>query len=126
MTGEDVAKAVVGTLLGGLIAAVTWLANTVLGNRERALVQAKEVEALQVRVATLEASQITTECVREVIEEALRKRDLQHDKRREEWDRLQRFEIAQAVRDEFERAVPKILRELRGETAGGARGAVGS
>jgi len=126
MTGEDVAKAVVGTLLGGLIAAVTWLANTVLGNRERALVQAKEVEALQVRVATLETSQITTECVREVIEEALSKRDLQHDKRREEWDRLQRFEIAQAVRDEFERAVPKILRELRGETAGGARGAVGS
>jgi IS4 transposase len=100
-------------ILTGMIAIIggvaTWLARRVIQDRE-------ELIMLKGRVENLEKDRITQECVREVIESVLEKRDKVAEERRKEWDRRQSLEIKQAVHDEIEKLTPKIINEVRAAT----------
>lgn len=112
MTGEDAFKAVITAIIGLVSAAVSWLVKRVLDDREEIVVLKEEVKSLK-KTAD---GQITQECVREVIEKALDKRDEQAAARRIEWDKRLSLEVKQAVQEEVERLTPKLVREVRAAT----------
>lgn len=56
---------------------------------------------------------VTPECVREVIDEALDRRDRVHDTRRAELERVRQLEVRAEVAAAIDAAVPKIAREVR-------------
>lgn len=114
MTLEDAAKAIGGILLSVLSAITGWLFKRVLDDREDLILLKSKVEGLEKD----QAAQVTQECVREAVEEALDRRDKQAAERRVEWDRRQALEIKQAVGEEMEKMMPKIIREVRAAATG--------
>lgn len=110
MTFDDLFKGVVGLAFTGTAAISSWLLRTVLKDHQTVML-------LEAKVANLEKDQITTDCVREVVEEALDKRDKIAELRRVEWDRRHSLEIKQAVSEELEKLTPKIIREVRNATS---------
>lgn len=113
MTINNVGDALFGLILSVLVAIAAWLILKVIKLREDLIEMRGEVKALQVKVTALEASQITTECVREVIEAALEKRDKLNAERRIEWDKIRKNETEKLFRDEMIKAVPMIVHQLR-------------
>lgn len=109
MTADEVIKGVVGLVLTAIGGVVSWLVKRVLDDRE-------EIIMLKSKVEHLDKEKITQECVREVVEEALEKRDKQAEERRKEWDRRQHLEIRQAVSEEIDKLVPRLVREVRAAT----------
>lgn len=120
MNDDGLKTTILGFVLTTLAGAVGWLIRRVLGNRE-------EIVQLKAEVARLKESQISVECVREVIEDALSKRDAVAIERRAQWDERLTLKIQQAVsqgvqecqdrtKAELERMVPRIVRETLHQT----------
>ncbi len=116
MSGDEILKVVFGVILTAIVAAVGWLVNKVLTNREG-------VKVLEVKVEGLEKEQLTQECVRIVIDESLKKRDLIAQERREVWDEKLTTQIKLAVmegvnecqaqtREELDKLIPRIIDEV--------------
>ena len=114
MTADDAIKAVFAALLAGLLGAVTWVVRNVLGVKEKVLLLEVRIKAQEDRVDEIKASQVTVECVREVIEEVLDRRDVSANERRAEWDRRHRLEIEAVVSDKLDSLVPRLAREIQG------------
>lgn len=114
MTISSVGDALLAALLAALMAITGWLLRTVLNDRERILVLETVVKVQDEKVKKLETEAVTVECVREVIESALEKRDKQYEARRAEWDRTRRLEIKEALHEEIELLIPRLLREMNG------------
>lgn len=110
MTGDDVIKLMVAPLITIIGAAIAWLIAAVLNCRERLV-------ALEGKVIKLEgdiAQQVTVECVREAIKEALVEWDKQRDALNQEAEKRRQLEVREAVRDEIARTIPLLAKELRG------------
>ena len=121
MTADDAVKATFGAALAALFAAVTWLVNTVLGGEKKLLLLEAKVAIQEARVAEIKAGQVTVECVREVIEEALEKRDKIAEQRREEWGKTRQLETKAAIQEELDKLVPRLAREIQGMNTGKAK-----
>lgn len=124
---EDFKNTVLGVVLATLVGAVAGLFKKVNSNGEAVLLHAAKLEALQIEVKRLDVAQVTQECVREVIEESLTKRDAAAQERREQWDENLTLRIEKAVvagvrecqaltKAELERMVPRIVREVLTQT----------
>jgi hypothetical protein len=83
---SDALKVIAGFLGTVVIAVVSWLVKTTLGNREESILFSQKLKQLEAEVDDLKKNQVTTECVREVIDEALAKRDKIGQERRIEFD----------------------------------------
>jgi len=112
MSGEDLIKAVVGVVLGAIIAAVAWLSKTVIGNREAIAVQTEAQKSVLSRIVQLEEGQLTLESVRGVIEGALAKRDKAYEDRRLAADKLAGYEVRALVSAEMEKWFRRLQIEL--------------
>jgi hypothetical protein len=107
MSGDDLLKGLFGLLITTVVAVVGWLVRTVLTTERSLMLTNEAAKTLRAEVDHLKSSQITTECVREVIDEALTKRDQLGLERRAEWERRFTLEVRQAIHDE----VSKLIRE---------------
>lgn len=112
--GESILLPVAATLIAsGAAGGVAILWRTVVGNRDdvrelkREALPRVEHMRLEARVDRLEADKVTVECVREVIEEALDKRELAAEKRREERAKRYELQTRETVREEIARALGK-------------------
>lgn len=114
-TVTNVGDAFFGLALTAIGVVVAWVLRTSISTKERVLVLEGENKALQEKVRTMDKERVTVECVREVIEGALDKRDKAHEKRRAEWDKLRRLEIAEALQTEMGKVLPQLVRAVRGE-----------
>lgn len=114
MTWDDIMKAIIASVLALIVGAISWLVSSVLSVRERFLEVKGRLDKAEADVASLSSRQITVENVRDVIEEALTKRDKEYEKRRAEWDKLRQLEVREAVRDELEKNIPRLVREIKG------------
>ncbi len=112
MTADEIFKWIFGVLSTCLAAVVAWLAGSTIKNREQLISQAGKIERLEADIVALKASQITEDCVREVIDEALEKRDKLAEQRRGEWHRLNILETGEKVREELNKLIPRLLEEL--------------
>lgn len=107
MTIDNLTKTVFGALLGFLTAVMTWMVRSTSRNRETSLVNKMKQEALEKRVGDLEEKALTKESVREVIENALAKRDAIAVERRAEWNEHLALQLKQAVAEGIQ--VCKVL-----------------
>jgi len=99
LNADDALKAVFGAVLAAILAIVTWLVKTVIGNREAAIVGRERTAVIEDRLSRCQGDKTTKEDVREVIEDALTKRDVRAAERRAEWDTRLTLEIKNAVSD---------------------------
>lgn len=116
MTADDILKTVFTAVVGILTAAVGWLVRSVLIAKETILLHDARLHKMEGEIAELKKEALTVECIREVVEGALDRRDGQAAERRVEWDKMHTLEIRQVVADELERMLPRIIRELRGSS----------
>lgn len=116
MTADDLLKTCLSVVLAAVSAVVAWLVKTTLGTRDDALRLGEKVRVLEHAVEELKKEALTVECIREVVEGALDRRDDALAERRIEWDKMHTLEIRQVVADELERMLPRIIRELRGSS----------
>jgi uncharacterized protein YlxW (UPF0749 family) len=122
MTADDAIKSTLAALLAGLVAAVTWLVSTVLGGKEKIVLLEARLKSQEDRVEEIRREQVTVECVREVIEEALEKRDKVAEQRREEWAKTRQLETKAVIQEELDKLVPRLAREIQGMNTGKAKG----
>jgi|GEM_PF-5019133 len=124
---DEFKNTILGVVLTAIIGAVTGLFKKVGANSEKVTGQGKDIEALRAQLVAVEARSISVECVREVIEESLTKRDVQAADRREQWDenltlRIERAVVAgvrecqELTKAELERMVPRIVHEVLRQT----------
>lgn len=115
MTLDETLKVAAGTFAALTGAALTWLVRSVLGNRET-------ISTFGLRIKSLEASQVSKEDVRQVVEQALDRRAVEDDRRRQEHDALLAAQVREAVSEgtrecrsldahNLERLVPRIVHE---------------
>lgn len=127
MTQDDAIKAIFGVVLASLTAAVGWIVNKVLKNREDNVQQASKLEELEGRLISMENKQLTKEDIREVIQGALSARDQSNLERRKEWNETLTLRIEKAVHEgvnqchqntkkEIELMVPRLMKELMEQT----------
>ena len=122
MTGDDIVKTLFGAALTILTGLVGWVLAKVFGS-EKAIVELKkdtevasvERRRLEKEIQDLEDKQLTQECVRRALDEALDRRDIQAMQRRQEWDERLSLQIQHVTGEQIERLVPRIVKEvLRG------------
>lgn len=131
---EAVALGIVGFLLAFVVPAVGWLVSRVLAAGETVGVHGQRITALEGAHAKLDEAhvkldegQLTRDCVREVIDEALDKRDVAAAERRQHFDETLALKIKAAVRDgqaecqrqtrlDLESMVPRIVHEVVQQT----------
>lgn len=107
---DGLVKVAFGLVSLGLVGAVKLLWNTVSVNRDavrdlrRESATREQHLALEARVSRLEDDKVTTDCVREVIEEALEKREREAEKRREERAKRYELQTRETVREEITKA----------------------
>lgn len=127
MTSDEALKTIFGSLLTALGVMVSWLARSVLGSREALIVARDRLDYLEEEMRATKATRLTQESVREVVEEALAHRDVESERRRADRDKRLALELRQAVlqganecqrqtREEMERMVPRIVREVLSQT----------
>lgn len=114
MTADDFLKALFGAVLTAVMAVLAWVVKRTIDSREETLVTEGRVKFLEVEMADLKKTQITTECVRDVIEEVLDRRDAASLLRREEQIKLHQLEMRHVISEELEKAIPRIVREIEG------------
>jgi hypothetical protein len=118
VTGEDFAKGFVGILFAGLLGAVSWLLGTVLGHRDSITKLTMKVETLEADMKKAKEEQVTRECVREEIENALEKRDKLAETKRMEYARLRKLETKEIIDEKLEQLIPRIAHEIKGNLLG--------
>lgn len=116
MTADDIIKTVFGVVLTIVVAAGSWILGKVLGHGDASILQGAKIKELEAKVEKLEKSQMTTESVREVVEKALEKRDASVSERRTEFQRVHMLEMRTIVGEELEKLIPRIIREIRGNS----------
>lgn len=127
MTLEDAIKALGGLVVAALSAAVGWLWRMVQKNREDNVRQEEQIRDLSRQVEEDRRGRLTKEDVREVIYQALGARDAHNAERNNQWNEALTARIEKAVltgvnecqaqtRDELERLVPRIVREVISQT----------
>lgn len=112
MDTVHILEAVAGVLLGLVTTVTGFLVRIVFKNKD-------DLSDLKTRLAVVESATkdpVTVECVREVISQVFDQRDKIDADRRAEWDTRTSLQIRQAVHEEIERSVPRIVREVRGTT----------
>lgn len=114
---------IAGVVLTAMVTAIGWVIARVLANRESIVKLETRIDDLGKDVS----AQLTQECVRDVIEVALSKRDQANEERRGQWDENLSLKIEQAVfkgtkecqsqtRADLELIVPRIVREVLQQT----------
>jgi hypothetical protein len=113
---QDPGGVIFKVLMAVVTGVVAWLARRVVDDREEIVVLKGKFETLEAKHEEVKKDQITQECVREVVEEALERRDKQAEVRRAEWDRRFSLEVKAAVQEELDKLTPKLIREIRAAT----------
>lgn len=113
MTNDELFKWIFGLLTTGLSLVVGFLASSVIGSREKLIMQGVKLETLEASMKELKENLITEDCVSKVIEAAFDKRDAKNQERRKEWDETRRIQTKEAVREEVAAAIPKIVQEVK-------------
>ncbi len=108
MSDDGIKTTILSAVLAALTGAIGWLVTKVLGNEKDLVKQDARLGAVECDVAELKDGQLTQDCVRDVVDNALERRDRIAEERRREWDRRLALEIRAAVHEEVERATARF------------------
>lgn len=112
MSTEALISIVLTCIIGIMLPPIAWLIHTVLTSRERLSTLEHAVARATEDIAEVKSNAITQDKVRDVINDALDRRDRIHEARRLEWDRRLGLEVKDIVSQELEKHLPRLARDL--------------
>lgn len=113
---EGIFKSAIGLVLTGIAAVVGWLIHSTMKHDKKDELQDAEIKRLKEDLDEFKKGRVTVEQIREMLDEALERRDQKVVERRAEYEHLHAAQLKNMIQEEFERVIPRFLRELRGHS----------